>query len=87
MPMPSAPPQAAVRIDFGKQQPDDAASAGADRGADGDLVLARSPLRNHEYRDVGARDEKRQQYGGAEDVGQHERHLLTHGRPFEPRSA
>ena len=84
MPMPSDPPQAAIRIAS-------VTAAGrcglgwrrSRRG--GDLVFARGPLRNHQDRDVGAGDEQRQKYGGAEDVGQHERHLLAHGRPFESR--
>ena len=82
---PSRPPSAATSDGLGQQRADDPAAARADRGANRDLVLARRPLRDHQDRDVRARDEQRQQDGRAEDVGQDDRHLMADRRALDAR--
>ena len=59
---------------LGQQRADDPAAARAERGANRDLVLARGPLRDHQDRDVGARDQQRQHHRRSQDIRQQQRH-------------
>ena len=72
---------------LGEQRADDPAAARANRRANRDLVLARRPLRDHQDRDVRARDEERQHDRGGKDVGQDERHLMADRRAFDAEHA
>ena len=82
---PRRPPHTAARTDSVSSERTMRPRAGADGRADGDLVLARRPLRDHQNRHIGAGDEERQQDRGAEHVRQDERHLVSDGRALEAR--
>ena len=45
---------------FGEQLEDDAAAAGADRGANGELMLARGTARQQQDGDIAAADDEQQ---------------------------
>ena len=81
------PPRVATSDGLGEQRADDPAAARANRRANRDLVLARRPLRDHQDRDVRARDEERQHDRGGKDVGQNERHLMADRRALDAEHA
>ena len=55
---PSTPPIEREQHAFGEQLADDAAAAGADGGADGDLARAAGGARQQQVGDVGAGDQQ-----------------------------
>jgi hypothetical protein len=75
--------RAAARSDqngFGEQRSDDAAAARADGRADRNLVRARGPLRDHQDRDVRARNEQSQQHRCGQHIRQNRRNLIPEWR-------
>ena len=60
--IPSAVPARAIASGFGQQLPHDAEPAGAQRGADGELLLAMRAAHEQQDRHVGAADEQQRRH-------------------------